>query len=460
MAQTELVSESLPSPHTVAPDADPAFEARTVRKVMLRLIPFIVVLYIMNYLDRVNVAFAKLTMNADLGFSEEAYGFGAGVFFVSYFLFEVPSNLIMQRVGARLWMARIMISWGLISSAMIFVEGPLSFYALRFLLGAAEAGFAPGILLYLTYWVPVKQQGRAVAWFLTSTALAGLVGSPLAGLILSLDGAALFGWRLVGWQWLFLLEGIPSVIGGFTVLWLLTDRPEQASWLKPKEREWLSKHLEAERRQRQSLGHTSLRHAFANRTVWLLTLNYCALMFAFQGMNYFMPTVIKEATGIEDNQRVGLLTAIPYFCAMVSMVIVGRHSDRTGERRWHVAACTFLGALGLSLCAQPVSGAVVVAALAVAAVGLWSMLGPFWAMPPTFLTGTAAAAGIALINSVGNLGGFLAPYAMGALKDRTRSCKAGLVLFAAVLVVGGCLTLCFRRVRRPGALTGGENGLT
>ncbi len=431
-----------PTDSTQGPAVDPAFEQRLVDKVMLRLIPVIIVLYLFNYLDRVNVSFAKLTMNQDLGLSETAYGLGASVFFISYFLFEIPSNLIMQRVGARIWLARIMISWGLISSAMMFTRGPVSFCILRFLLGAAEAGFAPGILLYLTYWLPVRQQARAVAWFLTSTALSGLVGSPLAGALLKLDGASLLGWKLAGWQWLFLLEGIPSVLGGVAIFRLLTDRPRDAEWLTPAERAWLETRLDAERRARDAHGHTSLRHAFTNRRVWLLCLAYCALMFGFQGINYWLPTIIKQATGVQDNLRVGALTAIPFFCAVVAMVTVGRHSDRVNERRRHVAACAVVGAAGLIGCCQAGSSVVAIAMLCLAAAGTWSTLGPFWAMPPAFLSGTAAAAGIALINSLGNLGGgFLGPSLMGILRDRTQSYAPGLVADAVALVLAGVLTL-------------------
>lgn len=414
---------------------------------MLRLMPFIVLLYVFNYLDRVNVSFAKLTMCADLGLSETIYGLGAGVFFISYFLFEVPSNLIMQRVGARLWLARIMISWGLISAAMMFVRGPISFYALRFLLGAAEAGFAPGILLYLTYWLPVRHQARAVAWFLTSTALSGLLGSPLAGWLMRLDGATLAGHALAGWQWLFLLEGIPSVLGGFAALWWLTDRPDHAAWLTPAERGWLAEHLAAENQQRQGRGHVSLLAGLFNRRVWLLNLIYCAIMFGFQGINYWLATIVKQVTGLEDNFRVGLLTAIPFFVAMVAMVIVGRHSDHTGERRWHVAGCALVGSAGLLACALTDSPVWALVALSVAAGGIWSTLGPFWAIPPAFLTGTAAAAGIALINSTGNLGGgFLGPSFIGYLKDHTQSYKPGLVAAAIAIFIASGLTLLLRRL--------------
>lgn len=432
----------------------PDVEARTVRKVLARLIPFIIILYVFNYLDRVNVSFAKLTMNADLGFSESVYGWGAGIFFVAYFVFEVPSNLILQRIGARLWLARIMITWGLISSAMMFIRGPYSFYVLRFLLGAAEAGFAPGILLYLTLWLPLRHQAKAVAWFLTATAISGLVGSPLAGLLLRLDGATLVGKPLAGWQWLFLLEGIPSVLGGIAILWLLPDRHEQARWLNPEQRRWLSREIESERRQRESLGHTSLGTAFTNPTVWLLNVTYCTIMFAFQGMNYWLATVVKQVTGLRDNLHVGLLTAIPFAAAMAAMVIVGRHSDRTGRRCRHVAVCCLVGATGLVLCALTRSPVPAIAGLCVAAGGIWSILGPFWALPPTFLGGTAAAAGIAMINSMGNLGGgFLGPYVMGAMQDRTTSYQSGLLLMAASLVLAAALTLLMKRGAGHGAFS-------
>jgi len=429
-----------PSAGPLAADSD--FETRTINRVMARLIPFIVFLYLFNYLDRVNVSFAKLTMCKALGFSETVYGFGAGVFFVAYFLFEVPSNLVMQRVGARLWMARIMISWGVISSLMMFVKGPVSFYALRFLLGMAEAGFAPGILLYLTYWIPVRQQARAVAWFLTSTALSGVVGSPLAGLLLRLDGTALLGHPLAGWQWLFFLEGIPSVLAGFTVLLWLTDRPEQARWLAPAQREWLTRRMADERLARQGRGPTTLGQVFASGRVWLLGLIYCILMFAFQGFNFWLATIVKQVTRLEDNLRVGLLTAIPFVAAAGAMVVVGRHSDRRGERRRHVAVCAAVAAAALLGCTLTDWPPAVIGLLALAAAGVWSTLGPFWALPPAFLGGTAAGAGIALINSIGNLGGgFVGQYGLGVLKDWTRSYKVGLVVTAAALLIAGALTL-------------------
>ncbi len=421
---------------------DPDFESRTIARVFWRLIPFIILLQFLNYLDRVNVSFAKLTMSHDLGFSEAVYGFGAGIFFVSYFIFEIPSNLILDRVGARLWLARIMITWGVISSLMLFVKGEASFYTLRFLLGAAEAGFAPGILLYFTYWLPLRLQARAVAWFLTATAFSGCIGSPLAGWLLRLDGTPLFGHPLAGWQWLFLLEGIPSVLAGIAVLVWLTDRPEHARWLTPEQRQWLGRHIAQERRERQSHGHDSLRDALTSGRVWLLAVIYCTLMFAFQGYNFWLATIIKQAAHLENNVTVGLLTAIPYSAAAVAMVFAGRHSDRTGERRGHVIASATVAAAALLLCTRTDSPVLVIALLSLGAAGVWSTLGPFWAIPPVFLTGAAASAGIALINSIGNLGGgFIGPWLIGVLKDLSHGgYKAGLVASAAALVLAGVLT--------------------
>lgn len=425
-----------------------ALESRTVARVLLRLIPWIVVLYILNYLDRVNVSFAKLTMNADLGFSETVYGLGSGIFFVSYFLFEVPSNLIMQRVGARVWLARIMISWGVISSAMMFVGGERSFYLLRFLLGAAEAGFAPGILLYLTYWLPLRHQAKAVAWFLTATALSGMIGSPLAGALLRLDGVRCLGHPLAGWQWLFLVEGIPSVVGGFAIFFLLTDRPQQARWLNAEERQWLTSRIEADRRHRESHGHTSLAAGLTHRRVWLFSLTYGMMMFGFQGINFWLATIVKQVTGLGDNLRVGLLCAIPFVVAMVAMVLLGRHSDRTGERRLHAAACCAVGGWGLLLCTWSDSPAWAVSFLSLAAAGIWSSLGPFWALPPMFLSGSAAAVGLAVINSIGNLGGgFFGQYVMGALRDYTQSYKPGLLVVSASLALASGLILALGRFR-------------
>ena len=449
-----------------APNADPVHHAaihpdlageRIVAKVMRRVIPFIILLHILNYVDRMNVSFAKLQMSGDLSLSSTAYGLGAGIFFIGYFIFEIPSNLILERVGARLWIARIMISWGLISSSMMFIRGPVSFYVLRFLLGAAEAGFAPGVLLYLTYWIPARQRARAVAWWLTATALSGVVGMPLAGLIVQLNGHSIFGHPLHGWQWLFLLEGIPSVICGALVLLLLTDTPQKASWLTPREKDWLGRVLDEENQQRSTHGHTSLSAALRDARVWLLGAVYFLIMSGFQGVNLWLPSILKDGFSLRNDMYVGLLSAIPFAAAVVVMVLVGLHSDRTGERRWHTALAATTGSLGFLLAALTAHSPILaLASLSLAAAGIWATLGPFWAMPPVFLTGTAAAAGLALINSIGNLGGFASPYMMGALEERTKGYSAGLLCLAGSLLLAAMLTLLLRRLIREPAQSSHE----
>lgn len=419
---------------------------RIVRKVLLRIVPFMILLYLLNYLDRVNISFAKLEMNAALGFSDSIYGFGVSIFFIGYCFFEVPSNLMMEKVGARLWIARIMISWGLISSLMMFITGAWSYCGMRLLLGVAEAGFFPGMILYLTYWVPAKQRAQAGAWFLTSTALSGVLGSPLAAVILKLDGA--FG--IEGWRWLFLLEGIPSILLGFVVLIYLKDRPAQARWLSPDEQAQLAACLKSEQSACAAHGHTSMWPALKDKKVWLLSLIYVLLLFGFYGIQYWTPTIIKAVSN-ESDQNVALLTAIPYLAAAIGMVAAGWSSDRFGERRLHVAFCAFLGCAGMvAACFATASTTATIAALSVAAIGIFGTLGPFWALPPAFLGGTAAAAGIALINSLGNLGsGFIGPNIMGVLKDITKSHVAGLAVFAGALFISGCITL-FVRLDAPG----------
>jgi ACS family tartrate transporter-like MFS transporter len=416
-------------------------------KVTRRLIPFLFVLYIVAFLDRVNVGFAALQMKADLGFSDAVYGLGAGIFFIGYFVFEVPSNLILERVGPRWWIARIMISWGVISSCMMFVRGEAAFHALRFLLGVAEAGFFPGMILYLTYWFPAAERARAVALFMTATAMAGVVGAPISGALLEMDGIA----GLAGWQWLFLLEGLPAVALGFVVLAVLTDRPEHARWLEPREREWLAALLAAERAAVAGRHGTGLWRAFAQRRVWSLCLLYFALILGIYGVSLWLPQIVAGLARMSE-LAVGLVTAIPYLVASVGMVLVGAHSDRSGERRWHIALPACLGALGLAASAGTDHPALALAGLSLAALGIWSALGPFWTLPPSFLAGSGAAAGIALINSVGNLGGFVGPYALGLLKQATGDFRAGLLLLALSLLVVATLALRLPRAPRAAAL--------
>jgi sugar phosphate permease len=424
-----------------APMLDEAGAGRLYSKVAWRLLPFLFICYIAAFIDRVNVNHASMSMKRDLGLSDDVYGFGAGIFFVSYFLFEVPSNLIMQRVGPRRWIARIMITWGLISMAMAFAQGPTSFYVLRFLLGVAEAGFFPGMILYLSYWFPVRRRAQVIARFMTAIAVSNVIGAPLSYSIMGMDGAA----GLPGWKWLFLIEGVPSlVLGGMVLAWLV-DRPAEARFLAPGEAAWLERELEADRSRVAAAGRHDLRAAFTEPRVWWLAAIYFCNAFANYGLGLWLAPLIKGSGTFTERQAI-LLCGIPYAVAAVAMVVNGWSSDRFGERRWHVAlphvvaGCGMLGAvLGEG------SPALVIAGLATAAAGICSALGPFWTLPAGFLTGAAAAGGIAVINSLGNLGGFAGSYAMGALKttDSAHAFRVPLSVAAASLLLGAVLTAFF-----------------
>jgi ACS family tartrate transporter-like MFS transporter len=383
-------------------------ERRVFGRVLGRIVPFMFLCYVVAYLDRVNIGFAAADMQRDLGMSDAVYGLGAGLFFFGYFLFEVPSNLILERVGARLWMARIMVVWGLVSMAMMFVVGEWSFYALRVLLGLAEAGFFPGMILYLTYWVPARQRAKAGALCMMAAPVAMVIGAPLSEGLLKLDGRL----GLHGWQWLFLLEGLPAVVLGAVALYYLTDRPEGASWLPQEDREWLSREMERERAERMAHQHGS---AFAS------------------------------LRSPKEGFKLSAITAIPFVVALVGMVLIGRHSDRTGERKKHVAACAGTASLGLVLAALAGNNVpAIVLSFTLSQLGQRSVQGVFWAIPPLFLGGTAAAAGIALINAVGNLGGFFGPSLMGFLRERSEGYSAGLLVLAAALATQALLVLSLR----------------
>lgn len=425
-------------------DVKPTMPASTVmpigedsiyRKVSWRLIPFLLLCYIVAYLDRVNVGFAKLQMLGDLNFSETVYGLGAGIFFIGYFLFEVPSNVILHKVGARVWIARIMISWGVLSAAMMFVGSPLVFYVMRFLLGVAEAGFFPGIILYLTYWYPAQRRGRVTALFMTAIALAGVIGGPISGWILrEMSGLA----GLAGWQWMFLLEGIPSIIVGIVVFFYLDDRISGARWLSVEEKATLQHNIALEDAEKQD---PPLLTVLRSPRIWLLSLIYFCLVAGLYGVSFWLPTIIK-ATGVKDNFMIGLLSAVPYAFAVVAMVLASRSADARRERRWHVAVPALLGALGLVLSVLwSQSTVLAMAALTLATMGILTTLPLFWSLPTAFLAGTAAAASIGLINSLGNLAGFASPYAVGWLKDATQSTDTGMYVLAGVLVVGAALVL-------------------
>jgi len=419
-------------------ESEPA-ATRAVARVRRRLIPFLFLLYVVAYLDRVNVGFAALDMNRDLGFSAAVYGLGSGIFFVSYTLLEVPSNLMLARVGAAVWIARIMLTWGLVSAATAFVQDATTFYVLRFLLGAAEAGFFPGIIYYLTQWFPARERARAVALFMTGTAIAGVIGGPLSSALLLLDGAL----GLRGWQWLFLVEAIPAVALAPVVWRRLDAGPAEAAWLPDDERRWLVTALAAERAAAPA-GHGDLRAALASGRLWALAAVYFSVVLAIYGVSFWLPQMLQAMAGT-SSALVALVSAVPYLAAALAMVVVGARSDRTGERRWHVAGSALAGALGFVVAALvPGSFTLSLAALSLAAMGVWGTLGPFWALPTAFLTGRAAAGGVALVNSVANVGGFVGPTVTGYMRDLTGSFVAGLWLLAGALAVGAAIVLALQ----------------
>ncbi len=410
-------------------------EDSAYRKAILRLIPFLAVCFIFAYLDRVNISFAKLQMQSDLGFSDAAYGFGAGIFFIGYFLFEIPSNIILERVGARKWIARIMISWGIASALMMFVKSEFWFYSLRFLIGATEAGFMPGVMLYFTYWFPAKKRAQISALFLTSVPLSGVIGGPIAGFIMTyLDGRA----NLPGWQWLFLLEGIPTVLLGVATLFYLVDRPTDAKWLTADERREIERNLALE-------ADSSREHHFGKalrqpETLFLATI-YLLNLIGLWGLTFWLPELIKQ-TGVSNKMTIGILTAIPYAAGCIAMCLVGRSSDRSGERQRHMVVALLVGAAGYALSGWFGSNtAISMFALSLAAVGTIGCLPVFWTFPPKVLAGPAAAAGIALINSTGNLGGAISPYLVGKVKELTGSTEAALYVIGGSLLVAALLVL-------------------
>jgi len=407
---------------------------RVVAKLTRRLLPFLFLLYIVAYLDRINVGFAALQMKGQLGFSDEVYGLGAGIFFAGYFFFQVPSNLALARFGARKWMAVIMVVWGVISASMIFVGTPRSFYLLRFLLGAAEAGFFPGMILYLRRWFPSAARARAIALFMTAAPLAGVIGGPISGLLLGVQLG-----HLMGWQWLFLIEGLPAVLLGGVVLAYLTDRPQIATWLSEEQRSWLVEQLVREEKPRPRAS-SDVFAAFTNARVWLLVVVYLGETTSAYGVALWLPSLLRNASA-KSNFVVGLLSAIPYLATMVAMVLVATHSDRTRERKWHLAGSAFACSIGLGCAAYATSTTADVVFLSLTLMAAFSMNGPFWATTTEMLTETSAAAGIALINSFGNLGGFLGPYSIGLVRTWTGSFRGGLLALGALLAVSGTLAL-------------------
>ena len=422
---------------------DPARQAAVRARINWRLLPLLFFCYIIAYIDRINVGFAKLHLQEVLAVDpatfNSVYGLGAGLFFIGYFIFEVPSNLILHRVGARIWIARIMIVWGVVSMAMMFIHSTTMFYVMRFLLGVAEAGFFPGVVLYLTCWYPHRERAGTIALFALGGVLAGVVGSPLSGAILGLHGIG----GLAGWQWLFLLEAIPAVLMGGVVLVLLPNRPSAARWLSAPEKVWVQARLDADAAQMLTHQHHRLGEAFTSGRVWLFCLLYFLMNVGSYGYELWLPTIIKSFSGQSD-AIVGWINGVPYLIAGLVMILAGRHSDRTGERRWHVAVAAVASAVGFALSAWFTNPYLALAALALAFAGIKSTIAPLWALATAFLAGPAAAGGIALINSVGNLGGFFGPYIVGVIKDRTHSNLAALLFLGAALLLMALCTLMIR----------------
>lgn len=407
---------------------------RTIRKLFWRLLPFLFLLYVVSYLDRINVGFAKLQMQEQLGLSERIFGTGFGIFFAGYFFFQVPSNLLLERVGVRRWIAGLMIVWGAVSCSMIFIRGATSFYVLRFLLGAAEAGFFPGMILYMKHWFPSGARARAVAWFMTANPIAGVIGSPISGVLLTMHVGS-----FAGWQWLFILEALPAVILGFVVYWVLPENPKAAPWLAEGEKAWLLEKLEQESATEVRLAGSELLAALGSVRIWILALVYFGLPTCMYGVTLWLPSAIHGLAGM-NYVATGIIAAIPFIATTIAMVIAGIHSDHTEERCWHTGLAAFAGVAGLVLAAYSRTPALVISGMTLGMMGAQSMAGPFWAMA-TVQIGGRAAAGIAVINSVANLGGYLGPYIIGLFRSANGQFRGGLLVIASVMAISGALAL-------------------
>ncbi len=420
---------------------DRTLERSTMRKVYLRLLPFAILSYVLAYIDRINVSFAGLTMRDDLGMSAGTFGFAVGMFFWGYFIFEVPSNVILQKVGARIWIARIMISWGILAGLTAAVTGSTSFSIVRLLLGVAEAGFFPGIILYFTYWFPSHHHARIVSGFLVGLPIAVSIGAPISTGLLGLDG--LFGLR--GWQVMYIAEAIPTVVIGVVTFFVLTDKPEQAKFLTAEERNWLVTTIAAERRATEAVRTFTLWQSLYNPKVLLLALNYLGIVTASLGMLYFIPQMIKSL-GNYSNMTVGWLTMIPYTCGGIAMVVWGRISDRMNERRWNLFIGCVFSTVGLIIAGMTMGSWWALVGMSIAAMGFYGSKGPFFAMPPMFLSGAGLAAGIAWINSLGNLGGFFGPWYVGVMKDLTGSYAGGLYGLALLGLMAAIVCALFLHI--------------
>jgi ACS family tartrate transporter-like MFS transporter len=410
-------------------------ESAVVSRLMWRLMPFLFLLYIVAYLDRINVSFAVLQMRGALGISDRVYGRAAGMFFAGYFFFQLPSNLVLEKFGVRRWISGLMVTWGLISCLMIFIRGPVSFYGMRFLLGAAEAGFFPGMILYMKRWFPANARARAVAWFMIANPLAGIVGSPISGALLGLSGKG-----LSGWQWMFLMEGIPAIFLGVTVYWTLSDSPREAAWLKGDERIWLLERLAREQQAEAVVLKSSFWEVLISPRIWGLSLVYFGVSTTMYGVTLWLPSVIRSMSGL-SYVWTGVVSALPFVVTAIVMVLVGMRSDRTGERRWHTAIPAFVGAAGLVAAGYGRSTAIVVACIGLGLVCAESMVGPFWAMATSRMAGLSAAAGIAVINSLANLGGYYGPDIIGFFRKLNGGFRGGLLAIGATLAISGMMAL-------------------
>jgi len=415
-------------------------ESAVVSRLMWRLMPFLFLLYIVAYLDRINVSFAVLQMRGALGISDRVYGRAAGMFFAGYFFFQLPSNLVLEKFGVRRWISGLMITWGVISCLMIFIRGPVSFYGMRFLLGAAEAGFFPGMILYMKRWFPANARARAVAWFMMANPIAGIVGSPVSGALLGLSGKG-----LSGWQWMFLMEGMPAILLGAIVYWALSDSPREAVWLKGDERTWLLDRLAREHSE-SAIEKGNFWEVLISPRIWMLSLVYFGVSTTMYGVTLWLPSVIRSLSGL-SYVWTGVVSALPFVVTAVVMVLVGMRSDRTGERRWHTAIPAFVGAAALVAAGYGHSTVVVVACIGLGLVCAESMVGPFWAMATSRMAGLSAAAGIAGINSLANLGGYYGPDIIGFFRKLNGGFRGGLLAIGATLALSGAVALIVGKPR-------------
>jgi len=424
-------------------------EPAVVSRLMWRLMPFLFLLYIIAYLDRINMSFAVLQMRGQLGLSERAIGRAGGIFFIGYFFFQLPSNLVLEKFGVRRWISVLMITWGVISCLMVFIRGPISFYTMRFLLGAAEAGFFPGMILYMKRWFPASARARAVAWFMTANPLAGVFGSPISGALLGLHGGG-----LSGWQWMFLIEGLPAIVFGAAVFWTLADHPHEADWLKNDEKEWLLARLASEQRLEAAVSQRDFWRVLVSWRIWLLSVVYFGVSTTMYGVTLWLPSVIRSFSGLSYSWT-GAIAVLPFLITVVVMVLVGIRSDRMGERRWHTAIPAFTAAAGMVIAAYGSSTLVVVTGLALGMAFAEAMCGPFWAMATSRMSGLSAAAGIAVINSLANLGGYFGPDIIGKFRTANGGFRGGLLAIAATVALSGIVALIVGRAdnaRRPGDL--------